>query len=138
MARNGIMQVRLPENYVIPKAVLVAIRKVHPAPPPVYKYLMDDMLLAIMTPDASDVEFEVPPYVLGYPLYDAETVARWMARELEEAGYSPEVTSSEPKESYDMWPDRRDTPGGLKFPFDEDAYVEAIEARTWTITFSVV
>lgn len=130
------MQVRLPENYVIPKAVLTAIRKVHPAPPPVYKYLMDDMLLAIMTPDADDIEFEVPPYVLGYPLYDAETVVRWMAGELETAGYSPEVTSSDQKFG-DMWPDRHDS-NGLKFPFEASEYDKVLNARTWKITFSVV
>jgi hypothetical protein len=130
------MQVRLPENYVIPKSVLAAIRKVHPAPPPVYKYLMDDLLLEIMAPDAGDIEFEVPPYVLGYPLYDAEAVARWMASQLEAAGYSPEIASSNQKVG-DMWPDRHESKG-LEFPFEDAEYARALKARTWKIIFSVV
>lgn len=130
------MQVQLPENYVIPKAVLGAIRKAHPAPPPVYKYVMDDMLLAIVAPDASVIEFEVPPYVLGYPLYDAEVVTRWMAGQLEAAGYSPEVQSSD-QTFGDMWPDRHGS-SGLKFPFEASEYDMALKARAWKITFSVV
>lgn len=133
---HGAMQVKFPENYVIPKSVLAAIRKVHPAPRPVYKYLMDDMLMAIMAPDAEIVEFEVPPYVLGYPLYDAETVARWMAGELEAAGYCPVVTPSDRKFG-DMWPDRHDSEG-LKFPFEASEYDKSLNARSWKITFSVV
>lgn len=130
------MQVRLPENYVIPKAVLAAMRKVHPVPPPVYKYLMDDMLLAITAPDAGDIEFGVPPYVLGFPLYDAEAVARWMAGELAAAGYCPEVKSSEQKFG-DMWPDRRDSKG-LEFPYEASEYDRALKARTWTINVATV
>lgn len=128
------MDIRLPHNYVLPKSVLDATRRTHPAPPPVYKHLMDDLMLGVMAPDAGDVAFTVPPYVVGFPLYDAENVARWMFGVLDEAGYAPSLRESEPRRGMDMWPDRHERkPGFIPFTYDEDEYVRALEAPAWTV-----
>ena len=128
------MDVRIPKNYVIPKSVLEATRKVHSVPSPVYKFMMDDLVAAIVSAETGDppIVFTVPPYVLGFPLYDAETAARWMVATLEEAGFSPTLSRTEPRTDMDMWPDRE---GGryLAFPYDESEYSAALMAPSWSI-----
>lgn len=128
------MLIELPDNYVIPKALLDAIRKVHPAPPPVYKFIMDELMQAIVSPGACDlIEFPVPPYVVGYDLYDAQAVATWMATRLQHAGYDVRLLET-PSRGQDMWPERHERKSAfIAFEYDEAEYVAALAAPAWTL-----
>lgn len=132
MARHT---VDIPDNFVLPASVLRDLRREHPAPPlPVYAALMKDLTIGLYSMDSGApvvVDFTVPAFVTGYPLYDAADAAKWILDELLRAGYDATLScrQTDPADR-DLWPDRT----SAAFPFDARAYDAAIAAPAYRIT----
>ena len=130
--------IEIPEDYVLPAMFLRELKAEHPPPPsPVHKALMKDLCIGLYRGGPGELQYRIPAFVHGYPLYDAAAVSRWMVDTLTSAGYdaSLSATTVDP-EDRDMWPDRTADVSGdqAAFPYDSDEYGAAIRAPAFTIT----
>ena len=135
------VSIELPDDYVLPETVLRDLKASHPEPPsPVHKVLLKDLCVGLYSGEPGPLEFKIPAFVHGYPLYDAAAVARWMFDRLKGAGYDVSVNVrgiADPKER-DMWPERggpdSDCPKERsEFPYDAEEYDAALEADEYTV-----
>lgn len=126
--------VDVPANFVLPAALLRELHSAHPPPPlPVYAVLMKDLTIGLYE-TGGPLEFLVPAFVHGYPLYDAESAARWISGTLLHAGYDAFVIGREvDPNARDMWPDRTATSAHAPFPYDAAEYDAAMRAPAFTI-----
>lgn len=130
------VSIEIPDDYVLPAAFLRDLKADHPSPPsPVHKALMKDLCIGLYSGEPGPREFKIPAFVHGYPLYDAEEVARWMTETLSRAGYDAKLSAVDPGDR-DMWPDRTTSVSKdqASFPYDVDEYEAAIRAPAFTIT----
>jgi len=88
--------------------------------------------------------FEVPPYFVPFPLYDADVIAETLAARLEGEGYSAERVVEERiagDRDWDLWPKRHASPSCrdnvMPFAFDESQYVVALAARRQILKVTV-